>query len=65
MQRKNRQEAACGSEVATASIGEVRQAASDTSSAAAEVLSPAHEPAHYSAGLGQEVDRFLSGIKAQ
>jgi hypothetical protein len=33
--------------------------------AAAEVLSPAHESAHRSPGLGQEVDRFLSGIKAQ
>ncbi|MBO1903944.1 hypothetical protein J4G37_03365 [Microvirga sp. 3-52] len=42
MQRKNRQEAACGSEVAMASIGEVRQAASDMGAAAAEVLSPAH-----------------------
>jgi methyl-accepting chemotaxis protein len=59
------QEVACGSEVAMASIGEVRQAASDTGAAAAEVLSPAREPAHRSAGPGQEVDRFLSGIKAQ
>jgi methyl-accepting chemotaxis protein len=58
------QEAACGSEVAKASFGEVRQAASDTGAAAAEVLSPAHEPAHHSAGAGQEVDRFLPGIKA-
>ena len=47
-----------------ASIGEVRQAASDTGAAAAEVLSPAREPAHRSAGPGQEVDHFLAGIKA-
>ncbi len=60
MQRKNRQEAACGSEVAMASIGEVRQVASDMGAAAAEVLSPAH----HSTGPWQEVDRFLSGIKA-
>jgi methyl-accepting chemotaxis protein len=61
---RNVQEAARGTEVVTGSIGEVRQAAGDTGAAASQVLSAAQELARHTASLGQEVDSFLSGVKA-
>jgi hypothetical protein len=61
---RNVQEAAHGTEVVTGSIGEVRQATGDTGEAASQVLSAAQELARHSAILGQEVDHFLSRVKA-
>ncbi|WP_262296766.1 methyl-accepting chemotaxis protein [Microvirga sesbaniae] len=61
---RNVQEAARGTEVVTGSIGEVRRAAGDTGAAATQVLAAAQELARHSASLGQEVDHFLSGVKA-
>jgi len=50
-------------------IGEMTQisvtiAAGDTGAAASQVLSAAQELARHTASLGQEVDSFLSGVKA-
>jgi methyl-accepting chemotaxis protein len=61
---RNVQEAARGTEFVTGSIGEVRQGAGDTGMAAAQVLSSAQDLARHSASLGQEVEHFLSGVKA-
>ncbi|MBM1175181.1 methyl-accepting chemotaxis protein [Microvirga arabica] len=61
---RNVQEAARGTEFVTGSISEVRQGAGETGTAAAEVLSSAQELARHSASLGQEVEHFLSGVKA-
>jgi methyl-accepting chemotaxis protein len=61
---RNVQEAARGTEFVTGSISEVRQGAGETGSAAAQVLSSAQELSRHSASLGQEVEHFLSGVKA-
>ena len=61
---RNVQEAARGTEQVTGSIEDVRQGAGNTGSAASQVLSAAQELARHSASLGQEVDAFLSGVKA-
>jgi methyl-accepting chemotaxis protein len=61
---RNVQEAARGTEFVTGSISEVRQGAGKTGSAAAQVLSSAQELARHSTSLRQEVEHFLSGVKA-
>jgi methyl-accepting chemotaxis protein len=61
---RNVQEAARGTEFVTGSIGEVRRGAGETGTAAAQVLSSAQDLARHSASLGQEVENFLSGVKA-
>ncbi len=61
---RNVQEAARGTEFVTGSISEVRQGAGETGTAAAQVLSSAQELSRHSASLGQEVEYFLSGVKA-
>jgi methyl-accepting chemotaxis protein len=61
---RNVQEAARGTEFVTGSISEVRQGAGETGTAAAQVLASAQELARHSASLGQEVEHFLSGVKA-
>jgi len=61
---RNLQEAARGTEFVTGSISEVRQGAGETGLAAAQVLSSAQDLARHSASLGQEVEHFLSGVKA-
>ncbi|MFC4170607.1 methyl-accepting chemotaxis protein [Microvirga sp. GCM10011540] len=61
---RNVQEAARGTEQVTGNIGDVRQGAGETGAAASQVLSAARELARHSASLGQEVDGFLSGVKA-
>jgi methyl-accepting chemotaxis protein len=61
---RNVQEAARGAEFVTGSISEVRQGAGETGTAAAQVLSSAQDLARHSASLGQEVEHFLSGVKA-
>ncbi|MXQ14194.1 methyl-accepting chemotaxis protein [Microvirga makkahensis] len=61
---RNVQEAARGTEFVTGSIGEVRHGAGETGTAAAQVLSSAQDLARHSTSLGQEVEHFLSGIKA-
>jgi len=61
---RNVQEAARGTELVTGTIGEVRQGAGETGAAAAQVLTAAQELARHSASLGDEVDAFLSGVKA-
>ena len=61
---RNVQQAAQGTQVVTGSILDVKRGAGDTGSAAAQVLSAAQELARHSAGLGREVDSFLSGVKA-
>ncbi|MGO4707490.1 chemotaxis protein, partial [Microvirga sp. 2MCAF38] len=45
-------------------IGNVRQGAGETGSAASQVLDAAQELARHSSTLSQEVDSFLSGVKA-
>ena len=61
---RNVQEAARGTEQVTGNIADVRQGAGETGAAAAQVLAAAQELARHSASLGQEVDHFLSGVKA-
>jgi methyl-accepting chemotaxis protein len=61
---RNVQEAARGTEFVTGSIGEVRRGAGETGTAAAQVLSSAQDLARQSTSLGQEVEHFLSGVKA-
>jgi methyl-accepting chemotaxis protein len=61
---RNVQEAARGTEMVTGNISEVRHGAGETGTAASQVLSAAQELARHSASLGQEVEGFLSGVKA-
>jgi methyl-accepting chemotaxis protein len=61
---RNIQEAARGTEFVTGSISEVRQGAGETGTAAAQVLASAQDLARHSASLGQEVEHFISGVKA-
>ncbi|MCB8823555.1 methyl-accepting chemotaxis protein [Microvirga rosea] len=61
---RNVQEAARGTELVTSNIGEVRQGASETGTAASQVLSAAQELARHSESLGREVEHFLSGVQA-
>jgi methyl-accepting chemotaxis protein len=61
---RNVQEAAQGTELVTGTITEVRQGAGETGAAASQVLSAARELARHSESLGQEVEAFLSGVKA-
>jgi methyl-accepting chemotaxis protein len=61
---RNVQEAARGTEQVTGSITDVREGAGATGAAATQVLSAAQELARHSNSLGQEVDEFLSGMRA-
>jgi methyl-accepting chemotaxis protein len=61
---RNVQEAARGTEQVTGNIADVRQGAGETGAAASQVLSSAQELARHSSTLGQEVETFLSGVKA-
>jgi methyl-accepting chemotaxis protein len=61
---RNVQEAARGTEQVTGNIGEVKRGAGETGAAAAQVLGAAQELARHSNHLGQEVENFLSGVKA-
>ncbi|HEY8564596.1 MAG TPA: methyl-accepting chemotaxis protein [Beijerinckiaceae bacterium] len=61
---RNVQEAARGTEAVTGNIGEVKRGAGETGAAAAQVLGAAQELARHSNHLGQEVENFLSGVKA-
>jgi len=61
---RNVQQAAKGTEQVTASIGDVRRGAGETGAAASQVLDAAQDLARHSASLGQEVESFLSGVKA-
>jgi len=61
---RNVQEAARGTEQVTGNIGDVKRGASETGAAASQVLGAARELAGHSNRLGQEVDSFLSGVKA-
>ncbi|HEY8566566.1 MAG TPA: CHASE3 domain-containing protein [Beijerinckiaceae bacterium] len=61
---RNVQEAARGTEQVTGNIGEVKRGAGETGAAAAQVLGAAQELARHSSNLGQEVESFLSGVKA-
>ncbi|WP_414476011.1 methyl-accepting chemotaxis protein [Microvirga sp. M2] len=61
---RNVQEAARGTEMVTGNIADVRQGAGETGAAASQVLGAAQELARHSDSLGQEVDAFLSGVKA-
>jgi methyl-accepting chemotaxis protein len=61
---RNVQQAARGTEQVTGNIGEVRRGAGETGAAASQVLGAARELARHSDSLGQEVGRFLSGVKA-
>ncbi|WP_046868824.1 methyl-accepting chemotaxis protein [Microvirga massiliensis] len=61
---RNVQEAARGTEQVTGNIADVKAGASETGAAASQVLNAAQELARNSTGLGQEVERFLTGVKA-
>ncbi|MBZ6076983.1 methyl-accepting chemotaxis protein [Microvirga puerhi] len=61
---RNVQEAARGTDHVTGNIGDVKRGAAETGAAAAQVLGAARDLALQSNNLGQEVDRFLSGVKA-
>jgi methyl-accepting chemotaxis protein len=61
---RNVQEAARGTEQVTGNIADVRQGAGETGAAASQVLGSAQELARHSSTLGQEVNAFLSGVKA-
>jgi len=61
---RNVQEAARGTEQVTGNIGDVKRGASETGAAASQVLGAARELAGHSNRLSQEVDSFLSGVKA-
>ncbi|MGY2049864.1 methyl-accepting chemotaxis protein [Methylobacterium sp. JK268] len=57
-------QAAEGTQDVTVTIGVVREEAAQTGAASAQVLDAARELARTSAGLGQELDAFLAGVKA-
>jgi methyl-accepting chemotaxis protein len=61
---RNVQEAARGTEQVTGNIADVHRGAGETGAAAVQVLGAAQELARNSSSLGQEVDAFLSGVKA-
>jgi methyl-accepting chemotaxis protein len=61
---RNVQEAARGTEQVTGSIGNLRQGAGETGTAATHVLTAAQELARHSVNLGQEVESFLLNVKA-
>ncbi|KAB0264300.1 methyl-accepting chemotaxis protein [Microvirga brassicacearum] len=61
---RNVQEAARGTEQVTGNIADVRQGAGETGVAASQVLSAAQELARHSSSLGDEVEEFLTGVKA-
>ncbi|MEG9524961.1 MAG: cache domain-containing protein [Hyphomicrobiales bacterium] len=61
---RNVQQAAQGTEQVTRNIAGVREGAGQTSTAAAQVLSAAQELARHSVSLSQEVNTFLSNVKA-
>ncbi|KQT09227.1 chemotaxis protein [Methylobacterium sp. Leaf399] len=61
---RNVQEAAQGTQNVTSNIEHVRIGAGTTSAAATQVLGAARELSRYSESLGEEVKRFLSGVKA-
>ncbi|MBF9235477.1 methyl-accepting chemotaxis protein [Microvirga alba] len=61
---RNVQEAARGTEMVTGNIDNVRRGAGETGAAASRVLGAARELARDSDNLGQEVNAFLSGVKA-
>jgi methyl-accepting chemotaxis protein len=61
---RNVQEAARGTEQVTGNIADVHKGAGETGAAAVQVLGAAQELARNSSTLGQEVDAFLSGVKA-
>jgi len=61
---RNVQEAARGTEQVTGNIGDVRQGAGETGAAASQVLSAAQELARHSNSLGDEVESFLTGVRA-
>ncbi|KQT78848.1 HAMP domain-containing methyl-accepting chemotaxis protein [Methylobacterium sp. Leaf466] len=61
---RNVQEAAQGTQNVTSNIEHIRIGAGTTSAAATQVLGAARELSRYSESLGEEVKRFLSGVKA-
>jgi methyl-accepting chemotaxis protein len=61
---RNVTEAAQGTQVVSADIADVLQAAGETGAAAGQVLSAAQDLARYASGLGQEVTTFLAAVKA-
>jgi methyl-accepting chemotaxis protein len=61
---RNVQEAARGTRNVTDNITHVRVGAGTTGAAATQVLGAAKELSRYSENLGQEVERFLAGVKA-
>jgi methyl-accepting chemotaxis protein len=61
---RNIQQAAIGTGEVSSNIGAVNQAASDTGSAATQVLSAARELSQQAEALGTEVGRFLDTIRA-
>lgn len=61
---RNVQEAARGTSVVTDNITEVQRGAGETGSAATQVLGAAQELARHSSRLGNQVDEFLTGVRA-
>ncbi|HUH85383.1 MAG TPA: methyl-accepting chemotaxis protein [Stellaceae bacterium] len=60
----NIEQAAKGTKDVSGNIEGVKQAATDTGAAAAQVLGSAGEVARQSSALSQEVDSFIAGVKA-
>ena len=61
---RNIQQAAQGTQVVTQSIVDVKRGAGETGSAASQVLDAARDLARQSARLSEEVDAFLTSVKA-
>lgn len=61
---RNVQEAARGTDHVTGNIDHLKTGAAETGAAASQVLGAASELARHSAGLRQEVDVFLAGVRA-
>ncbi|SCY04714.1 methyl-accepting chemotaxis protein [Microvirga guangxiensis] len=61
---RNVQEAARGTEAVTGNISDVQRGAGETGSAASQVLGAAQELARHSSTLGQEVQYFLTNVRA-
>jgi methyl-accepting chemotaxis protein len=57
-------QAAQGTQVVTGSIMEMKRGATETGTASTHVLGAAQELARHSEDLNEEVDGFLSGIRA-
>lgn len=61
---RNVNQAAQGTQMVATNISDVQRAANESGAASAQVLAAAQELARHASSLSQEVDSFISGVKA-